>query len=200
MQKEKYNPNKTLNKALKRVAEKSYLYRWEAYRRENCLSGQVVFAFSSSAQGLSDDQIAKAMEFAMGRYNVYIVMVHACFVAPDGEYYEESRDAETCPVRLGYDDSEKVNAHNAKVERKQKAGIQGGDKFHHSTEDVEGLIADMIDDASTSGNRAHYIDSVVVLRLKTDKFARMADDDGWCKRQTLHRREKLLAKRLEEVA
>lgn len=195
-----YNPNKTLNKQLKRVAEKSYLYRWEAYRLENCLNGQVVFAFSSSAQNLSDNQIAAAMEFAMGRYNTYIVMVHACFVTEDGEYYEVTVESETCPVRLGCDDAEKVDAHNIEVERKQKAGIKDGDKFHHCTEDVEQMIADLIVDASTSGNASHYIDSVAVLRLKTDKFARMADDDGWCKRQTDHRSRQILATILDKTA
>lgn len=179
-------------RAKQHIAEKCYLYRWESYRGQLVKDGKSAFSASSGVVGLSDERMNECLGHAMARWNKWIVAVHACFVTPDGEYYEEARECVSLPVRLGHDDSEKVALHNETIDVKNNLGQKHSDEYFMSVEDLDDVISGMVKDAKESGNQDHYLDAVAVLRLKTPAFERMADDDEWCKKQTMHRRRQIL--------
>lgn len=166
----KFNPCKARRKAMQHFAEKCYLYAWESYRKAKAaeLYGCGIFAFSGH-ETLTRKQQEAACQWAMNRHTRWVALIHACYVVDAGEYYEETVEFVTPPVRL---------ADNA--------------------EDVEDLLRQGIKEAE-SGNPKHHIDTVIVLRPFSQKFARMADDDEWCKRQAAYR-SKIIMNTVRETA
>lgn len=89
----KYNPAKSLNRAMLHQAGRCYLYRWETAK-----GGNGEFCFSGH-ETMSRDAQEQALSHVMARQTQWVVLIHACFVAGT-EYYEETCEFVTPPVAL----------------------------------------------------------------------------------------------------
>lgn len=154
----KHRPGKIIEKSLRRQEGRCYIYRWEsAVKLKN---GAFSFAGHDT---LTIDQQEQLMTRAMNSTREWVCLVHACYVTGTNDYYEETAEFVTPPVRLGQD-----------------------------AEAVDDLIQSAIREVRNAGNPNHYIDTVVVLRPATPDFRKMADDDEWLKKQAAYRSRVIL--------
>lgn len=145
----KYNPNKISERLLNLRARKCALYRW-GFSPKNTLIAQ-------GPPPLTERQVQDVMRWAKGRPNRWLVTCYACFLAEDGDYYEESAQFVTDQVILDSD------------------------------EGVWDLEKGALEIAKAEGNENHFLDTVTTCQLLTEDTLEKSEDDAWIKRQAAYR-------------
>lgn len=111
---------------------------------------------------LSKDRIAACVGWVMESYHHWLVDVYACFLTPESDYYEEMVSIDT------------ADAFGHQIRLKSDGVIWSLEK-------------EAREHARSEGNENHFLDTVTICRLKTEKNLSLLENDKWLKGQAEHR-------------
>lgn len=153
----KHNPKKAAIRMMHNHASQCIAYQWETDHPDSDTTFNCYGPFD-------EDRNIKLIEWALSRAETWLLTAIACFVDPNGEYYEEM--VTTAPV--------------------------GPINMMKNWETLMEYKSLTTRNAVESGNPLHFVTSVFSMSLQSSELDQKMENETWLKRQSALRADHIL--------